>query len=456
MSRRSLLQSGTLATPIEQSQGTLAAFRNSAAALRNKLATNQDCVWTHIGDSTGNATDEWVYLTALALGADYPNQKITYELWNDTNQNYDAATTVQAGSSGATPTPILTDTFTRTAAALTGTAADTGQTWTTGAGAVDGNLYDVSAGAADITHGLDPNASGGIRATARYVIASGTTTGNGRLHLGASGANEVFAEIAILTGPVMRVTIFQRVGGTATTVVASSNITAVTGVTQNCDVVLTMQGTAVTASMTYNGTTVSASGTLSVAGNWAGFAAATNLNISGVAGFKVDSVTVGKNSSGLTPGTLRIINGSKPGAAASYLIPRTQLLSPVAAELITISTSHNHGTQTVAGYYTDLDNLVAGAMVKAPNAGVAICGQNPEFPPNDAATVAAHNLRIAAVRPRCATKGWGYIGAAEKFLIRSDRGQSWVQSADGIHPEPVNGSPAWRDAALAYLRGTAA
>jgi hypothetical protein len=81
-----------------------------------------------------------------------------------------------------------------------------------------------------------------------------------------------------------------------------------------------------------------------------------------------------------------------------------------------------------------------------------LSSQNPQKSPNAAAQVAAHLARIMAIRPHARAKGWGYIAAAERFLTRADRGQSWV-IADGTHPDPATGFPAWRDAALAYLRG---
>lgn len=38
-----------------------------------------------MGDSTGNANDEWVYLTAEGIAAMYPTHSVEYHLWNTTN-----------------------------------------------------------------------------------------------------------------------------------------------------------------------------------------------------------------------------------------------------------------------------------------------------------------------------------------------------------------------------------
>jgi lysophospholipase L1-like esterase len=75
------------------------------AGLMSRLqAGNEDAVWAILGDSTGNETTEWVYLTAQWLAGQFPAVTVLYRLWNDTNQNYDAATTVQTGTGSRTLT----------------------------------------------------------------------------------------------------------------------------------------------------------------------------------------------------------------------------------------------------------------------------------------------------------------------------------------------------------------
>lgn len=57
-----------------------------------------------LGDSTGNETTEWFYRLLTALGAKFPRWTITYHLWNDGNQTYDAPTTIQTGNGSRTLT----------------------------------------------------------------------------------------------------------------------------------------------------------------------------------------------------------------------------------------------------------------------------------------------------------------------------------------------------------------
>ena len=42
-----------------------------------------------MGDSTSNATDEWVYLTSTWISENILNHNVKYKLWNDTLQAYE-------------------------------------------------------------------------------------------------------------------------------------------------------------------------------------------------------------------------------------------------------------------------------------------------------------------------------------------------------------------------------
>jgi len=69
------------------------------SAISGRMHRNRESVTLVVlGDSTGNETFEWVYLTAQWLAAKYPAYTVLHRLWNDTNQNYDSATTVHTGT----------------------------------------------------------------------------------------------------------------------------------------------------------------------------------------------------------------------------------------------------------------------------------------------------------------------------------------------------------------------
>lgn len=427
-------------------------YRHTAAALRHKLAANQRCVWAHLGDSTANGTDEWLYRALGVFAADYSNTRVEHRLWNDANQSFDAATLVQAGNGGTAPDPIVRDTFTRTAAALSGTTADTGQVWGSGNGTLDGAVYTIGNVAASIVHNIDPNGADGLVVRGRFTIPSGATSGNVRLFaLAYNGTDELFAEIGpSATG--LGLNLYQRVGGTATPIGSAVSVVLANTADRIADLSLSFKAGQATATLTANGTTVTRSAAVTVPGNWAGYASGRNLSITGPAGFKADEVSAGLNAP--DPVSLVVYNGSMPGASLAYHQARVAAMLPEAPDLVTIASSHNHGTQAVADFLAQVDALVSAVLALQPDAGIALVSQNPQFSPaNSAAVRAAHNARIVAVGPHARARGFGYIPAAERFLTRTDRGQG-VVVADGIHPDPV-GSGLWRDAALAYLRGQA-
>ena len=68
-------------------------------SLKHALDAGIDAAIGILTDSTGNATDEWVYLTFADIAARYPNHRVLYRLWNDSTKVYDL-TTVQAGVGG--------------------------------------------------------------------------------------------------------------------------------------------------------------------------------------------------------------------------------------------------------------------------------------------------------------------------------------------------------------------
>lgn len=74
---------------------------------------NEDVVWAHLGDSTGNDPSEWVYLVAKWLAARFPAYTVVHRLWNDTNQNYDPASK-DNGAGGYTAGNVQTGTGART------------------------------------------------------------------------------------------------------------------------------------------------------------------------------------------------------------------------------------------------------------------------------------------------------------------------------------------------------
>jgi hypothetical protein len=100
------LQVGGAAPSTEQAAQVLrgiAPASGHAQRLLNKMRVGaQDATLLIVGDSTGNASDEWVYLFSQWLGGQFPGYTVLYRVWGTID--YNAATTLQTGTGPRTLT----------------------------------------------------------------------------------------------------------------------------------------------------------------------------------------------------------------------------------------------------------------------------------------------------------------------------------------------------------------
>lgn len=80
--------------------GSAISARPQMQRVIQKLRRGEDCAISFAADSTSDATDEWVYLVAAAIAADYPAHTVEYRPWDDGASNYGAITTIQTGTAG--------------------------------------------------------------------------------------------------------------------------------------------------------------------------------------------------------------------------------------------------------------------------------------------------------------------------------------------------------------------
>lgn len=88
----------------ETLENTIATLPLGAAnRILRLLDNNQSAALLVLGDSTGNATTEWVYLVTTALAVRYPTHNVKYYLWPSTEASaYDAAVDIQVVPGGPT------------------------------------------------------------------------------------------------------------------------------------------------------------------------------------------------------------------------------------------------------------------------------------------------------------------------------------------------------------------
>lgn len=92
----------------EPSVSAPAVAANAARFLGRLRANLGDVSWLVLGDSTGNETTEWVYLTAQILASRYPTYTVIYHLWDASGgAAYDTGTS-------ATPVTLQTGTGSNT------------------------------------------------------------------------------------------------------------------------------------------------------------------------------------------------------------------------------------------------------------------------------------------------------------------------------------------------------
>lgn len=399
-----------------------------------------------LGDSTGNDDTEWFRTMLTSLGTANPKAGIDYRVWNDATKTYPAPSTVQAGTQDGI---CIKDTFTRTAGGLIGTLPDVGPAWYGDAGADD--QYDVNGnallfnGTALASYYAYPGGAGTQKVSTNFTFSAAGANTTMRLFGLYKDANNYVAIFITFGASSVSWTITKKIAGAFGTVATgTADPFAFGGATFAASI--TVNGTAVTAvvnGVTLNGTLlagdVTAMSTTTPAGG-IGF----NVVGGSAADFQIERVA--------TAAAMQVnaYNGSVPGTGtAEALVNLDNGILPVAPDLVLISFSHNHGTETGAVFAGKLTELVNKVRAQWPNAGIAVSSQNPRIAP--AANIADHAARNVAARALASQRRWGYVPAFERFQAQANI-YALINTTDGVHPIAA-GSLVWRDAALSYMNG---
>jgi hypothetical protein len=414
------------------------------------------------GDSTGNATDEWVYLTAQAMAAKYPAHTHNYRLWDDTTQQYLQPTLLATGTSGL-------------AHVLTGSAATS---W---------NLQVADSAATSIVGDIDVRAKidlNGARFSAQSAIcakygaagqrswrlesdtsgklffewtADGTTTISGlstsaiSSALWAVGAGAFWARVTLdvdngaagydlkfytstdgTTWSQVGTTI---VGGTTTSIFDSTTSTQLIG-----------RGGGSLAQQNHNISFYE----LEVYGSLDGTSRVIDIDVGAANKRDVDSavssstfyddlgnlVTIAQNDNGTLEGSPRfaLFNSSHPGAQISYSHDATRYPKQIVGvpQITMISYSHNHSTDIE--FRTDYKTLTDKLLTTNPDMCVIALSQNRKIAP--ATNIREHAIRCQQIANFSASQGFEFI---DVYAALDDADTTDV---DGIHPLPA-GSIKW-------------
>ena len=422
------------------------------AALGAELALAQRSTAVQIiGDSTGNATDEWVHLTAQAMAADYPGYRVEHRIWDGGAQNYQAPLVVQAAAGerhlvcdGVARPVCVPDSATNSITGDIDLRVDVSlDSWT-----ATGDQVLVS----------KFNTAG--QRTIRFQVSS-FAANKPQIEWSADGTTLISAVPTTWTIPApggrkwLRATldVDNGAGGNTTRFYESAD---------------GISWTQIGADVVKAGTTSLFDSTSEWQAGARGGSLAGGLLFNGKLyhvevrnGISGPLVTPAKPEAWPTQGNsptyggaplLTFVNGSHPGAFMTYLNDSTRFahMTPDYGQALAIvSCSHNDGASTGAAYLAHWDTMLTNLRAKFPLAGMVASTQNPRTSP--ATDVRAHAVRAAHILGWASRNRVGVIDAYRAF-VEDARGLALLVDTDGIHPLPA-GSTVWSDAALSALTG---
>ena len=418
------------------------------AAISESLNAGRSAALQVQGDSTGNATDEWVYLTTQWLAAQHSTAHVKYKLWNDITQAYDGWTTVQAGASGERHAPFLGANVTRSLyhpqTAIPHVAGDIDirarlsmDDWTPATSACIVARYGASGargwklnvgtgGAIDFTYTTD-----GITNIQKVSTALGYTDGS-------EGWIRITLDVDNGTGGHTWKA-YKSTDGTTWTEVGSSVVNT-GGAIVLPDVVQEFE----------------IGGRGFVGEPWAGklYEVQIRDGIDGkiISPQPIDSWIPRAASGAYVPGyfagspTLYVLNGSHPGSAYSYHLDTTRhpkMVHPYAGSLLFQSCSHNDSTNVGAAYLSSRDSWLALNDARSAGSQTVLITQNPQTAPIGADSASCHARRRLLLMAWGARKGLAVVDTYKAFQDDS-RGLAALLQSDGIHPN-TTGSQLWAD-----------
>jgi lysophospholipase L1-like esterase len=405
-----------------------------------------------IGDSTGNAPDEWVYLTGQWLAARYPAYTVRHRLWDDSTQGYAAPTTIQSGPNGerrAVFTGVRSMAHPGDGTAVSGdldlrvkVAADD---WTSAVASAQTLVARFGASAALRSFRFQINGAGGnVGKLVFDWYAGGALQGAALSSVPVPGTD----------GQPMWVRVTLDVdNGSAQHVV--------TFYTSTDGVAWTQLGTATTRA----GVTSLDPGT---GQDYEIGARSTNAEplFGSVYEVEVRNGLVGPSVCPRLPEfwrrldtsvtitgspVLTIVNGSNSGSGMSYFGDSVRLpkMTPNYGQaLFFLSTGHNEGYTHGTALLSSMGALLATVKGRLSHAPAVLLTQNPRTAP--AGELREHAARRGEYLAWAKVNGVGCIDTYGAFLADGRPIAGTLVNADGIHPTAA-GSQVWRDAVTAAL-----
>lgn len=429
----------SIAVPALDDQPARAANPLVAKLRRGK----ESCLLQVLGDSTGDGTVRWPYLTAQRLAAKYPAHTVDYLYWNDTTKTYDA---VGSGNSsriqtGTTPSPAtVVDTMVRADSTTSpGSTTDANAfPWFNvfGTHGISGNkMYPVSDNSVVSMSGQYADHSGTITISATSANSSGSAY---RFYLRFKDqTNNIHCQIVINGTSGANLLLYKTINGTTTSL---GNATVSLALNTNHVISWNCDGNQV--SLTANSVTVSATITDADinANPWMRHSATIAMLSKTGFGVGWSNMTITNK-----PPTLTVRSGSTSGQICSYSQTNFTAQVPSVPDFTIINYGHNEGYQDARPQYLRLVDQLLSTYPKTP---VAATLQNPRARTD--VNFANGLARMNSINTLATNEGWGIIDVASKYFADPNYATNLL-NPDGLHPNNTGGSPLWADEVVRFL-----
>lgn len=452
-------------------RGSSAGTPEVAAFMRKLHYGGQAACVTILGDSTGDAVDEWAYRTFNSLSQSFPAYTFLYRTWNIAGECYDPPTVVRLGTAG--------ERFAR-GTGVTSPAALADRSFT-----APGIAANTTTGDLDVRVRVKLNTQPVIAGSlcAKYNAAGSRSwrfeiTAAGNLYLGwsADGTNEIAVATTggVLTGSVVNQATWLRAtldvdNGSGSRVIkfwwSIDNATwtqlGTTATTAGTTSVFDSTVGSANASYTFNGR----GGAIAHAADWYamqvydtidGTRPVVDLDMAQFAGTVGGStfpdwagnVWTVSGEAGVLFGAkaLAVFNGSASGSRASYYDPAVQAVrfgrvNRAYSDLVIVSYGYNELGLT--DYRPQYKSLCDGLSDRWSDVGLVCILQGHKKSP--ATAIPEHALRLEQVHKYAASSRHGVIDVHTAF-----GGNDAYVSSDGIHPTSA-GQDVWFATVLDYF-----
>lgn len=408
------------------------------------------------GDSTGDAPDEWVYLTASALAAQYPAYTVQYLHWNPTNQAMDPMERISTGLLGERYVSIKSASGSAYAFTHPGIKQPVGD-------------FDI------IWHGKLT-----APASQQTLVARFGSSGNRAFRLYTSSSGNLYLDVSP-DGTAIRT--FGDPNSSIVTLAASvvylkaqfklnngSSSAACTFYSSTDGSTWTQLGTNYTSGAAMTAVFATTGVDFEVGARFGSLDPAFGDHYSvqitdgtggpSVVPYGVDTWTAPIDSgASVTVGSpvLTIVNASQSGASIDTLTDPTRLIQMTpdyGMAAIILSCSHNDGQRVGANYLKLWTGWATTLHTRFPYADIVILGQNPKQvtdPSNGqpTANAIAHRARHGQIMRWAARNGFSVVDTWPAFAAYA-AGPIASLYKDAIHPGPA-GSALQRDVVLANM-----